>query len=232
MDYDAPRQSLMDVIQERNRKLGKNQSICRVVYAIRLVNRSDSPQEALTWHETWIQRWTNKDTEKATGILLAMPSNLIHVLEVPSKLVYSLLREIKDAMGHKALFESCKVLVSTQDIASRVFPIWGGKLISLPRSDANHDGNDKVTQMVSDVYGNLIRLGKKLSALDESEVRQNMDALRSKYTDLLPMNDEVGVFLASKGCTDLTMFLDIYDRPIDLVLDSELVWPIPQPLNF
>ena len=55
-----------------------------------------------------------------------------------------------------------------------------------------------------------------------------MDSLHEKVPELLIPQDQIGFLLKSSELDSPEIFLERFDRPVDTVLDSELVWPLAE----
>ena len=67
--------------------------------------------------------------------------------------------------------------------------------------------------------------------MSEPEVQSALQDPRAAYVELPTTHQVVGLVL-SDGPPSLQEFLDIYDSPIDIDLDSENVWPMQIPITF
>ncbi|PIK42432.1 hypothetical protein BSL78_20728 [Apostichopus japonicus] len=60
-----------------------------------------------------------------------------------------------------------------------------------------------------------------------SNTQNVMDSLHQKVPDLLIPQDLLGYLLNSLDLCSPDQFLNKYDEPFDVILDQELVWPLP-----
>eukprot|EP00959_Pyramimonas_sp_CCMP1952_P320759 6712215-Pyramimonas_sp.AAC.1 len=67
--------------------------------------------------------------------------------------------------------------------------------------------------------------------MSEKEVESALHDPRAAYVELPTTAQVVGLVL-SPGPPTLEEFMDIYDCPIDIDLDSENVWPMQIPITF
>ncbi len=66
----------------------------------------------------------------------------------------------------------------------------------------------------------------------QADLPAALDNLRQRYPQFLPSNERVVALAQCERVTSLVEYLALYDDPIDLVLEGQLVWPTPQPLLY
>ena len=82
--YDEPRQSLLDLVQQRMAEIGKTVMISRLVYVARPVDLHSNTKEIADFHEILIDEAVGDSSEKCTGLLLCYPNVSLHVIEAPT----------------------------------------------------------------------------------------------------------------------------------------------------
>jgi hypothetical protein len=121
-----------------------------------------------------------------------------------------------------------KVLACSEDCPKRYFADWHAKFVKLPtESDVGVD--DPVADSFQ-VYGNLMDIGVRLHEKDIStaDLEAALGSLAKYYGDLLPSNERLVAFTASDAVTSLDDFMEIFDDPVKVDLESDLVWPLQQ----
>lgn len=235
------RTSLLDVIRERFDKMGKRISVSRMVFVLELNAKVPSAAEAGNkYFSDFVAGSEATGSEEGlSGLLVCLPSAVVHLVEGPSKELYRMLREVQAVLEKKKrenpLFVRGKVVVSTQDIPVRAFPRWGSKVMGGVRAEAKDREPEPAGTLVSEMYHNLLTLGKHFSAIEyqnDGEWQKMLDGMRSKHAELLPLGDEPAVIIVATDCADVSLFLEIYDSPISITLDADLVWPAPAPLKY
>ena len=66
----------------------------------------------------------------------------------------------------------------------------------------------------------------------QADIPAALDNLRQRYPQFLPSNERVTALAGWDKVTSLSEYLAIYDDPIELVQESDLVWPAPPPLLY
>ena len=65
----------------------------------------------------------------------------------------------------------------------------------------------------------------------QEELAFGIEAVRTSLPDLPTVDSVVGVVMSHVAPT-VSEFLDIFDSPVDIDLESDNVWPMPAPLVF
>jgi hypothetical protein len=65
----------------------------------------------------------------------------------------------------------------------------------------------------------------------QAEQRKQLSALASFHDDL-PAPESLLSLVSAEDAPTLPEFLDIFDAPVNLDLDSERVWPMPPALKY
>lgn len=73
---------------------------------------------------------------------------------------------------------------------------------------------------------------KSSSQCSQADIPAALDNLRQRYPQYLPSNERVTALAGWDKVTSLAEFLAIYDEPVELTLESNLVWPAPAPLLY
>ena len=94
--------------------------------------------------------------------------------------------------------------------------------------------NFRTEEKACEVYNNMCMIGQKVSQVLGPKVNTGSalaSALKSQATDLTP-SPELLTALCSDKFPGLEDFLVMYQGPITVVQDNELIWPTPPELEF
>uniref|UniRef100_A0A7S0RUF1 BLUF domain-containing protein n=1 Tax=Pyramimonas obovata TaxID=1411642 RepID=A0A7S0RUF1_9CHLO len=230
--FDAPRQSLLDVVQEKLQKQGKTVVYSRLVYVASLEAKVTDKEALQAFHEQIFASSRPEDKPDHTGMLLVFPNCFVHVIETQTKHILSFLRELSKISAADRPYGGMRIISSTEDIPARVFSQWFCTFCTAPTQDKYETiQKEELVTCASDINLKFIKFGKQLSEMSEKEVQSAMQDLRAAYVELPTTNQVVGLILSDEPPT-LEEFMDIYDCPIDIDLDSENVWPMQIPITF
>jgi hypothetical protein len=166
-----------------------------------------------------------------SGIYAETPSNFIHFLEGEPKDLLKVLSELQHSPQRNGKAEDIQILSYTDDITDRSFSKW----VTL---DINNHGTALVQNeeslkddIVQQLY-HFMDLGALLFTKEKLQIENFLSAMKSSRPELLPSIAQVDSFLDSGMCFTLEEFLEIFNVPVDIKLQCEVVWPIPPPLKY
>ncbi|XP_053310128.1 testis-expressed protein 47-like [Spea bombifrons] len=164
-----------------------------------------------------------------SGLLLLYPSYTIHVLESSSDVLYCVLRELRNMkkQGNRALVLDPRIVVMSHDIPSRLFSQWSYKVLHVP---AQHLGdkyaNETVDDIISECLTKILKIGKHLTKYPKGS-KNIPDSAFEKVPDLIIPQASISFLLHCKDLLTPDQFLETYDSPLNILMDSDRVWPTP-----
>ncbi|XP_043924729.1 testis-expressed protein 47 isoform X2 [Protopterus annectens] len=183
---------------------------------------ADKRDLAEYWEEMFqnVQRYYQG--EGITGLLLIYPSYVIHILESSCDVLYSVIRDLKDMQkqGNRALILEPRILVVSHDIPTRLFYHWSYKVLNLTaRWLGDISSNEPVERIVNDCLALLLKLGKHLQSSPKNS-RVVPDSLIDKVPELIVPQDTIKHLLDRNELLTPEKFLQAYDSPLNIVMDS------------
>ncbi|KAF5836805.1 hypothetical protein DUNSADRAFT_5384 [Dunaliella salina] len=219
------RESLLDVVQERLQKTGKSKLISRLIYVARFIRKEQSVEAHKTFHSKIIEK--HQDGE-VSGFLLCYPWCMIHLIEARTSSLMSILRDTLNSGQQNHGMVEARVIASTEDIPSRCFEGWHAAFVSSGSHASQMDPVDSTTIVkdATEVNNFMRKVGPSLLGLSEIELRRKLYALESFFDDV-PAPELVLALVPAEDAPTLDEYLDIFDVPLSIDLDSEQVWPMP-----
>jgi hypothetical protein len=177
----------------------------------------------------WVSPFFEKPAE-VTGLLLQLESGWIMTIEGPSADLIAFLKKLHEQLLAGKMLGTTKVISCQEDVRKRYFPTWAHHKMSVIRSNyAEIEGDGALSALLAETSIGMLKLGKALSAnggavsvLDRWE---SADA--SKDLADMPSNERLGQLLEIPEVTPLELFMDIFEDPVDVMMESERVWPPP-----
>ncbi|XP_028675281.1 testis-expressed protein 47 isoform X2 [Erpetoichthys calabaricus] len=163
-----------------------------------------------------------------TGLLLLYPSQMVHMVESSSDVLYSILRDLRDAesRSHSPLILEPKVLVMSHDIPHRLFQQWTYKVLSIPSSRITGQEHEEPTgELILESLSVLLKLGMHFLTSPKASKNSADSAVFDKVPELILPEDTIKILLKCKQLLTPEEYLKSYDGPLDVMLDSEFVWP-------
>ncbi|XP_070581361.1 testis-expressed protein 47-like [Ptychodera flava] len=202
----------------------------RLVYIAKLGPELNDKRDLGSYYEKQFKQWQNQHQgEGVTGMLLVYPSYYVHLVESSQEVLMALIRDLKSMEETSdTLITLSKILVVSGNVPTRLFNQWNSRVLNLPASRLElYETNEAVENLVSESLTQLLKLGAYLAKQPKLSLKNVMDTLHDKVPELLIPQDLIGYLLQSPELLSPQMYLEQYDKPFDVVLDNELVWPLP-----
>ncbi|RXN02134.1 hypothetical protein EOD39_0743 [Acipenser ruthenus] len=172
-----------------------------------------------------LQRYYQGDG--VTGLLLLYPSYILHIVESSNDVLFSVLRDLGHMQwqGHSALILEPRILVISHDIPNRLFQQWSYKVLSVPaRRLAAAEQTESHEKLVSESLTMLMKLGVEMLKTPKRS-KNSADSVLDKEPELIVPQDNIEQLLKNEALLTPLQYLDTYDCPINVVMDSDRVWP-------
>jgi len=136
-----------------------------------------------------------------------------------------------------ALISPVRVLYFTELHGVRTSVGWCST-VSSGKATQQQATEEGAHEQVFGIYRKMLILCMKVQAQIGSDSSPSPDTLQShyrKFGDFMPLPDEVHVLLSKKGADDFFSFPEfqkVFMKPFQLVLNSELLWPMPPALSY
>ncbi|XP_057588195.1 testis-expressed protein 47 [Hippopotamus amphibius kiboko] len=168
--------------------------------------------------------------EAVTGLLLFYPTSILHILESSNGTLYQILLDYlnheKDETGF--FIQKMKIIVTSHNIPTRLFMQWHVSVVKAPVMYL-----DDVTQSQSlqEVMTEFLIQTHKLALYLFKTVKVSTkgpgDNLHQAAPELLLPEQIIKYLCNSAELMDPETFINMYNKPIHVTLDSEVVWPAP-----
>ncbi|XP_007887079.1 testis-expressed protein 47-like [Callorhinchus milii] len=185
--------------------------------------------------------------EGITGHLMLYSDCAVHAIESSSEVLYSVLRDAQDMkQGDRVLLLESKILVISHNIPSRLFQQWEYHQVPTITTQRLDDALQKepTEKVISECLSLLLRLGVHMRDAHKSKeqtqtvsnhlsqcvgnVPEGLDGLLEDIPELIVPLDVIDRLLKCNELLTPAQFLEMYDSPLNIIMDSELVWPSPQ----
>eukprot|EP00755_Sulcionema_specki_P022128 Sspe_Gene.75762::Locus_47333_Transcript_1_1_Confidence_1.000_Length_863::g.75762::m.75762 len=242
-DSMVPRKpSLLDEVLKTLRVEGPNTPIISRVVVAGALTPTESIRaffEHLMGEEMGYKRAGSQEPIDArdtifTGMLVETPKNFVHFLEGPPRDLLKYIRDMKVKADEEDTCQDSVVIAYTDDIGERSFSKW------TTIEQANHGEpppptEDGLAKCIVDLIYGLKELGKLIFQKEKLQMMQFLAGVKSTHPETLPSINQIDAFIGHPGkdlCLSVDEFLDTFDKPVDLKLHGELIWPVPPPLHY
>jgi len=232
-NVEETRRSLLDVVLEKVHKAGKQVVVSRLVYVAAVEGKQlTSKTEIEAMHEAVWRRVIDEGEADYTGLLLCFSQCFVGVVEAQTSTLLTFLRELCALPKGERLFSKVRIISSTEDVPSRAYTQWMTAFFKGDDVGKPTPLEDEVlVDRASDVNLGLIKLGKTLADMSQKELETALGSLETAFLELPAVSTVLGLVTHS-SVPDLEEYLDIFDTPVDIDLDSEQIWPAPLPITF
>uniref|UniRef100_A0A8C9F2K5 SPOC domain-containing protein n=1 Tax=Pavo cristatus TaxID=9049 RepID=A0A8C9F2K5_PAVCR len=172
--------------------------------------------------------------EQVSGLLLLSSSRVLHVVESCSSTMHFLIRALASLQnqGPSALLQEIKVLVVAHNIPSRLFLRWDVAVVTSPVTRPEDSmQSQSIEEVVAECLTLLINVADYVLKSAEDDSKASSDSLHTLAPELLIPAGTIGCLCKAEECASPVDFLRMYLSPVQPVLDSEAVWPIPLHLS-
>lgn len=176
-----------------------------------------------TWCETYV-----RSPAEVTGLLLLLDSGFLATIEGPTNDLLPLLKAMAEQLEPGGSLAAVKVVSQQEDVRSRYFPSWLSHKMSVVRSNyAELEVEGALTALLAETVIAMLKLGKALKSNSDVAVLDHWE--EEKELADMPSNERVAQLLEITEIPPLEEFMRIFELPVDIVMESDRVWPPPHP---
>jgi len=222
------RPSLLDVVLGQR---GNSTTVLnRLIYVAHVSAECNEITAIEGYHKTLFMQNGTADLNY-TGCLMHFGNDtILHMIEGTSGFIEGFLSALFDDKSSPV--KDVKIVLSTEDIPHPAMPMWFTKSINLPRPDSDLDKKEPMAPHLYRTYTGLLEIGAILSKQDSGEQTETIENLKAQYHEQLPGNELIESFIRSNGTTSLSSFLGIYTEEVQILEESERIWPMLPGLQY
>ncbi|XP_051888736.1 testis-expressed protein 47-like isoform X2 [Pristis pectinata] len=175
-----------------------------------------------------LQRYHQGDT--ITGHLMLYPNYAVHVVESSSDVLYSVIQDLRDVQEQeRPLHLESKILVMSHNVPSRLFQQWEYNVLSISakRLDDNLQ-REPIEKIISESLTLLLKLGMHMQEAYKESPNNQTDSVLGDVPELIIPQNLIARLVESHELLTPAQFLHNYSAPLNILMDSEFVWPAPE----
>ncbi|XP_032995447.1 testis-expressed protein 47-like isoform X3 [Lacerta agilis] len=229
------RTSMYQLRLERQRVDGKKSLLHRLIFLAKISPElADKRDLAEYWEQLFasLQR-SYYQSEGVTGLLLLYPTYVVHILESSSDVLYAVLRDLRDMEEQqRVLVLDAKILVMSHNLPSRLFQQWNYKVLNVPERYQEYDAarEEPAEAIICECLTTLLKLGKHLQRYPKKP-KNLEDTILEKVPELIVPQDTICHLLECQELLSAAQYLQLYDSPVNILMDSETSWPLAERLK-
>jgi hypothetical protein len=172
---------------------------------------------------SWCEKALLPSGNSVTGLLVLLPEGWFQTIEGPAADIPPFLQ----ALRHCSLLRSTTVLACQEDVRTRYFPHWSSAQAVVVRSNYAEIDADGLPKLIADTVVAMLKIGKKLTAdrTSPASAAKLVASWEKHFADFMPSNERLAQLHELEGLPSLAEFLDIFESPVDVVVQSEEIWP-------
>lgn len=225
------------MIQDDKQKSLNKKSLLHRLFSVCEINPdlADKKQIDKFFQNVFEQLHRKSLAETSTGLLIVYPDFAIHFLESSSDVITEVITKIDEKPTCKQntedgkvedvpLFLETKIITIMHDI-NRILKNWRCHHVTAARGLGKPDMTVPIESYVSDIVTPLLKLAFNISKSPMINQPNNFGRMAAAY---MPSTDHLLVVMKTPSIQNTTAYLQQYHAPVDVVLDSERLWPIDQ----
>ncbi|XP_020843113.1 testis-expressed protein 47 [Phascolarctos cinereus] len=228
----VPRKNYLYFLEEKRRLQFKKFLLHRIFLVAKISANADKKKIAEYYEQVYQNILKLHVGENVTGIILIYPTTTLHVIESSSGMLYQILQ---DYVSHEEdepsfLLQDLKILVVSHNIPTRLFMQWYTSMITVPVMYLEDITQSQSKDEVVSECLTLLKLGMYLLRNVKVGTKGPGDTLHNLVPELIPSEEIIKYLCRAEGFLAPAEFLRMYNKPIHVTLDAEVVWPAPTPL--
>ncbi|XP_060565722.1 testis-expressed protein 47-like [Ruditapes philippinarum] len=164
----------------------------------------------------------------------AEQDSIIIIFQTSSDMILEVVRDIiKTQKEEDGFLEQAKILIVSHDVSTRLYQQWNFRTLDIQAARMeSYESSEGADKIIIDLLSQLLKLGSKLAIIPKIAFKSTLDSLHEKFPDLLPQQAHIHFLLEENDSTMIMPeeYLDMYEKPFDVTLESEMVWPLPTKL--
>lgn len=226
----VPRNNYLHLLEEKHRLQLKKFLLHRMFLVAKLSANTEQKYISDYYEQLFQSILKHHLGEVVTGLLLIYPTSLLHILESSNDNLLQILSDyVKDKKNRKDYFiEGMKIIVVSHNIPARVFTQWHVSLINVPVMYLDDlTQSQSVEEVVAEFLNQIHKLALYIFKNFKVGSKEAGENLHKTVPELLVPEQVLMYLYKSEDFMDPETFLNMYDKPIHVISDSEVVWPAP-----
>nr|XP_060620479.1 testis-expressed protein 47-like isoform X3 [Anolis sagrei ordinatus] len=228
------RVTFLDQLLQKRIHEGKEKSLLHRLVLLAKISPdlADKRDLAEYWEQLFVKlQHSYFQSEGITGLLLLYPTYIVHILESSSDMLYTVLRDLRDMeQQQRVLVLDAKILIMSHNLPSRLFQQWHYKVLNVPERRLDHDASqeESAETLTHECLTALLKIGKHLLKYPKSP-KNLPDTILEKVPELIIPQDTICYLLTCQELLSPAQYLQFFDSPMNIQMDSGLVFRSEDP---
>ncbi|XP_004381560.1 testis-expressed protein 47 [Trichechus manatus latirostris] len=226
----VPRSNYLHFQEEKQRLQLKKFLLHRMFLVAKIPAHTDKKDIAEYYEQVFQSILKHHLGEMVTGLLLIYPTSILHILESSNGTLFRILLDYLDRERNENefLIQGMKIIVVSHNIPTRLFMQWHVSVIKVPvmyLDDVTQ--SQSLEEVITEFLTQTHKLGLHLFKTVKVGTKGPGDNLHQVAPELLLPEQIIKYLCKSEEFLDPATFIQMYNNPIHVTLDSEVVWPAP-----
>ncbi|KAM6152739.1 testis-expressed protein 47 [Erethizon dorsatum] len=227
---EVPRGDYFHLLEEKQRLQLKKYLLHRMFLVANIQANMEKKEIAEYYDQAFHSILKHHSGEAVTGLLLIYPTSMLYILESSDRTLRQILLDYLNHERKETEFwiQKMKIVVISHNIPTRVFMHWHVAIVRVPimyLDDVTQ--SQSLEEVITDFLTQSHTLALHIFKNFKVGTKGLDDNLHHAAPNLLPPEQIIKYLCKSEKLTDPATFLSMYDKAIDITLDSEVVWPAP-----
>ncbi|XP_037692535.1 testis-expressed protein 47 [Choloepus didactylus] len=225
-----PRNNYLHFKEEKQR-LQLKKFLLHRMFLVAMIPANTEKKDVTEYYEKVFQLILKHHLEESvTGLLVIYPTSILHVLESSSGTLFQILTDYVNRQKSEREFfiQGMKIIVVSHNIPTRLFMQWHVSVIKVPvmyLDDVTQ--SQSLEELISEFLIQTHKLASYLFKTVKVGTKGPGDNLHQIAPELLLPEQVIKCLCKSEEFLDPETFLKMYNKPIHVTMDSEVVWPAP-----
>ncbi|XP_005375256.1 PREDICTED: uncharacterized protein C7orf62-like [Chinchilla lanigera] len=229
----VPRSNYLHLLEEKQRLQLKKFLLHRMFLVASIQANMEKKEIAEYYDQVFQSVLKHHLGEVVTGILLIYPNSVLHILESSSGTLYHVLLDYVTRERSRTEFwiQKMKIIVISHHIPARLFMQWYVSVVKVPvlyLDDVTQ--SQSLEEVITDFFIQTHKLALYVFKTVKVGGKGPGDNLHQVAPDLLPQEQIIKYLCKSEEFMDPATFINMYNKPLHVTSDSEVVWPAPSSL--
>ncbi|EHB03753.1 hypothetical protein GW7_12871 [Heterocephalus glaber] len=226
----VPRGNYLHLLEEKQRLQLKKFLLHRMFLVANIQANMEKREIAEYYDQLFQSILKHHIGEEVTGLLLIYPTSMLHILESSNGTLHQILLDYFNHQRDETEFwvQKMKIIVISHNIPTRLFMHWYVSVVKVPvlyLDDVTQ--SQSLEEVIMDFFIQTHKLALYLFKTVKVGSKGLGDTLHQTAPDLLPPEQIIKYLCKSEEFMDPATFVNMYNKPMHVTLDSELVWPAP-----
>ncbi|XP_013013309.3 testis-expressed protein 47-like [Cavia porcellus] len=226
----VPRGNYLHVLEEKQRLQLKKFLLHRMFLVANIQANMEKKEIAEYYDQMFQSILKHHPAEVVTGLLLIYPTSMLHILESSDGTLHQILLDYFNQEKNESEFwvRKMKIIVISHNIPTRLFTQWYVSVVKVPvlyLDDVTQ--SQTLEEVITDFFIQTHKLALYFFSTVKVGIKGQGDNLLQVVPDLLPQEQTVKYLCKCEEFLDPATFINVYNKPMHVTSDSEVMWPAP-----